>query len=496
MSHAPSTRHIARFLWIKLLAVVFLAVFLSTLLQYPALMGSHGLLPAKNMVVEATRLLPEAWKRYWMFPGFCWVSASDLSLLLQCAVGLAASCALLAGFLPGPLLLLCWALHLSLAQAGQDFFHGPFDDLLLECGLLAALLAPWRWRWSKADPSREAPPSRWETALALALLFKVFFLPGLGHLTLGDSSWSTLTVFSSLTWTQALPTRLGCLLPRLPLDLLKWLALGIVTAEVAAPLLLLAPARARRWAFVPLALLALGSASTGDTVWTGVLLLGLALWSLDDEAFPPVWRACWLKGPAPDIPLSARSRWPRRIVLGLYTAGAAVTLTGFLFGLFGYQPLGSPGNAVYRAVYPFRSLNAYLPSEPVATRRLDLTVEGTLDGQTWKEYPFRAKPGDVNAKPSLARWTPRRFDAACAAAARKDCQQSPFLAQLCASLVEGDPAVLGLFREDPFGGKRPAAVRVMKYDYRLPGAGEWKSTGTWWAREPLGELCPEIKLPK
>jgi len=489
------TRYLARHFFVRCCALIFFAAFLSMFLQNPGLIGSHGLLPAQNMVDEATRLLPEAWKRPWIFPTFCWLSASDASLTLQCLLGIAASLAALAGFAPGCLMTVCWALYLSMVHAGQEFYRWPFDSLLLECGLLASILSPWRWAWFRPDPSREAPPAPWETALALSVLGKCLLLPGLGHLTLGDSAWPTLTALSLHTWTQPLPTALSLLLAQVAPAILKVLTAMVLIAELATPFLLPFTPRVRRLAFFPVLFLALGSAWTGESVWTGALLLALGLWVLDDAAFPKRLGGTLLPAP-PEIPLAPRLSLGRKVALGLYSLVLGVTSLGFFFGLLGFQPLGAAGNGVYRAVYPLRSFNAYLPERAIPSDRLGLVLEGTRDGREWKPYRFPAEPSEGPRRPAMARWALHRLDYQMSLAARKECQDAPFLAQLCASLVEGRKVTHSLVKEDPFSLEPPLAVRVRKARLRLASPNERRDKGVWWMRDIEGEFCPEIRLPR
>ena len=60
----------------------------------------------------------------------------------------------------------------------------------------------------------------------------------------------------------------------------------------------------------------------------------------------------------------------------------------------------------------------------------------------------------------------------------------PFLDRLLAA----DPAVLKLLRTDPFGGRTPAMVQARVEIYRFTTWREWRTTGNWWVRQPLGVL--------
>jgi hypothetical protein len=217
---------------------------------------------------------------------------------------------------------------------------------------------------------------------------------------------------------------------------------------------------------------------------------------LPDEAFPVWVQERFLKSSSPDLPPPSKTRTVHRLLLGLYTGILGITFLGFFFGLLGGQPLGKVGVWVYRAVYPSRSFNSYLPTEPLPTHRVDLVVEGTADGSVWKEYGFFTKPHDPSITPASGRFILRRLDARVAASAKNDCQDSPFLAQLCSALLEQDKDVLALLAGNPFPGNPPACIRIQKYEYRLANAKERKETGACWIRDCLGDFCPEIRLPK
>jgi len=57
-------------------------------------------------------------------------------------------------------------------------------------------------------------------------------------------------------------------------------------------------------------------------------------------------------------------------------------------------------------------------------------------------------------------------------------------------LIEGSPAVLSLFRGDPFHGKPPRLVRTVMYQYWFTDLETKRKTGDWWRRKDLGEFMP------
>src|SRR5262245_55784250 len=105
----------SRWLFLRLLGVVYLIAFVSLAVQITGLVGEHGLLPAGN----------------------------DRSLLLRAWGGAAAGLLLAAGVVPAASAAVAWFLYLSLTIAGEEFLRFQWDGLLLETGLLAILYSPF-----------------------------------------------------------------------------------------------------------------------------------------------------------------------------------------------------------------------------------------------------------------------------------------------------------------------------------------------------------------
>src|SRR5207245_1817686 len=146
---------LSRWLFLRLLGVVYLVAFLSLVPQVTGLVGEHGLLPARPFLDRASAIYGGA--AYRLFPTLCWLGASDATLQALCWAGVALALLLIAGVAQVPVLLLLWVDYLSLSVAGQTFLWFQWDALLLETGLLAILvielgvpwliLAPQRWRY-------------------------------------------------------------------------------------------------------------------------------------------------------------------------------------------------------------------------------------------------------------------------------------------------------------------------------------------------------------
>src|SRR5262249_29044228 len=109
---------ISAWLFLRLLAVVYLAAFASLWVQIDGLIGSRGIVPAETFLQEARFQYGRAC--YYLFPTLCWFSgAGDRNLHFLCASGGLLSLLLFIGIAPGPSCLGLWALYLSLSVVGQ-----------------------------------------------------------------------------------------------------------------------------------------------------------------------------------------------------------------------------------------------------------------------------------------------------------------------------------------------------------------------------------------
>jgi hypothetical protein len=115
-------------------------------------------MPASQIMTSLQENLPDAgWNRFRLEPTLCWWNADDSFLLFHCRAGAVLSGLLILGLAPGPILVLLWVLYLSLATVCPLFLGYQWDNLLLEAGLLAVFVAPWRI-WPSLH--REMEPSR------------------------------------------------------------------------------------------------------------------------------------------------------------------------------------------------------------------------------------------------------------------------------------------------------------------------------------------------
>ena len=114
----------ARWVFLRLLGVIYLAAFWSLATQIVGLIGHDGILPAR-LYMEGARAFVAAQHigldRFRLLPTLCWLSTSDAFLRALCLGGVALSLMLVAGVVPALVLPLLWIDYLSLSVVGRDF---------------------------------------------------------------------------------------------------------------------------------------------------------------------------------------------------------------------------------------------------------------------------------------------------------------------------------------------------------------------------------------
>jgi len=472
----------SRWLFLRLLGVVYLIAFASLTVQITGLVGERGILPA-GQFLDSARSMAGA-DAYRLLPTVFWLGASDAALGAVVWAGAGLALLLVFGVAPLVTLPLLWLLYLSLSIAGQDFLSFQWDALLLEAGFLAILWAPGGWlpRRFQRRPSELA---RW---LLVFLLFKLIFLSGITKLASGDPTWRTLTALDFHFQTQPLPPWAAWYAHQLSDGMHRAATLGMFLMELVAPLLLLAPARLRRLriaAVTAIILLQLGIAATGNYGFFNLLTIVLCIPVLDDRLLGRVVR----------VRLEARGdeAEPRRalvlivapVLLGLSVLSFVREIAYTVPGGRGMRYFPGFVEGIVEAVAPFRSINGYGLFRVMTTKRPELVIEGSDDGTEWKEYEFRYKPGLVEREPGFVAPFHPRLDWQMWFAALDPVGSYGWLNSLGGHLRAGTPEVVSLLGRNPFPDAPPRFLRLVRYDYRFSTPDERRRTGAWWVRQRL-----------
>jgi len=285
--------------------------------------------------------------------------------------------------------------------------------------------------------------------------------------------------------TQPLPAWTAWYAHQLPRAAQKASALAMFAVELAVPFLIFAPRRPRMAAGAAIAGLMLIVAATGNYGFFNLLAVALCIPLFDDESLRRLGLKAPRPGPKPGL-LARRAGAGLAAVFGLLGASA------FLGGL-GVRP-PEPLSALLSSLEGARSFNAYGLFAVMTTRRPEIVLEGSRDGREWKAYEFPYKPGDPSRRPSFVAPHQPRLDWQMWFAALESCQANPWLLQLQARILQGQPAVLGLLGKNPFPEGPPRFMRTPLYEYRFTTPAERAATGAWWARELRGAYCPNVAL--
>jgi hypothetical protein len=153
-----------------------------------------------------------------------------------------------------------------------------------------------------------------------------------------------------------------------------------------------------------------------------------------------------------------------------------------------------PAAAALGWTAPFGVVNTYGLFAVMTTSRPEIIVEGSNDGQTWLEYGFKYKPGDLKRAPVWVQPHQPRLDWQLWFAALSNYQAHPWFVNFAVRLLEGSPDVLALVARNPFPSAPPRYVRARVYDYKFTNFAQRSATGDWWRRELKGEYLPVVSL--
>ncbi|XP_037071545.1 lipase maturation factor 2-like [Pollicipes pollicipes] len=266
--------YLTRNAFLKAISAIYLIAFMSLYMQIPGLYGASGVLPAHSQ----------------LSPGG---GAGPTLLRWRAALGLHTGHAMELAALTGALLALLallfemcrvsvtyaglLVLYFSLVQVGQVFLFFQWDTLLMEAGLLAALLAPL------LPGCAGRPADAVGLWLVRWLLFRLVFSTGAVKLLSHCPAWWGLTALEVHFESQCMPTPLAWLAHHLPPAVLRLSVVFSLVAELAVPFLFFAPVRRLRLAACYVQIfLQLMMMATGSFGFYSLLVLTLCLSLLDD----------------------------------------------------------------------------------------------------------------------------------------------------------------------------------------------------------------------
>jgi hypothetical protein len=458
------------------LGAIYFVAFLNVVCQFRPLLGEHGLLPVPAYLKRVS---------FWQAPSLFHLGYSDRLASIVAWAGLGLSVVTLTGvsdsgslWLSLTIWLTLYALYLSIVNVGQSFYGFGWESMLLEAGFFVAFLGP-----------QSAAPSLVPLLALRWMLFRVELGAGLIKLR-GDPCWRDLTCLYYHHETQPLPNPLSAYFHHLPRVAHRASVAFSHFVQLVVPFGLFGPPWLAAAAGALIILQQAVLIMSGNYAWLNWLTIVLGFSAFDTDALALVLPL----EPSPVSPRAAAFDWL------LYTL-AVITLVLSIKPTFNLLSKRQAMNASYNSLHLVGSYGAF---GSVTRQRYEVVLEGTSDREPsgvsqWREYGFKAKPGDPQRRPS--QWAPYhlRLDwlmwflplrsLVLSSGVLTRGYPSWFI-RLVEKLLAADPATLALLGTNPFPEQPPTHVRASFYAYQLLGPAERRRTGAYWKRQHIGEYLP------
>ena len=471
---------ITRLLLQRGMAAIYAVAFLSVVRQFKPLLGERGLLPVPAFLEDVGfREAPSL---------FCW-RYSDRLLDIVAWTGLLLSLAACFGLTergPAWLSLTAWlllyALYLSIVNVGQRFFGFGWESMILEAGFFTSFLGPTHMQ-----------PSVLPVLILRWMLFRTEMGAGLIKLR-HDPCWRDLTCLFYHYETQPLPNPLSWYFHRLPAWSHRFAVLFSHFVQVIVPFGLFAP---QPYASIAAGLIIFHQfwlIISGNYSWLNWLTAVLGIAGLSDEAL-----AHLLPLHAPALALIPL---PFHVLLYVVAAATIALSIQPVMNLFSRNQLMNFNYNRYHLVGTYGAFGS------VGKKRYEIILEGTTDrvptpATQWKEYAFKAKPGDLKRTPPQVAPYHLRLDWLVwflpfgVIVTKQGIHVRGYdlwFIRFVQKLLVNDAALLALMGPNPFPDAPPAAIRAQFYEYRYTDWREHRATGAWWKRELLGTYLQPVSL--
>jgi hypothetical protein len=469
----------------RVFALVLVLAWGSLAWQVQILIGPRGLLPLRPLLFTFATEGAPSWLDY---PSVLRWPALATDGMLAAGAWVGVGLGLLALFRVAPRLcfLLSTALYLSYAGACRSFLAFQWDNLLLECGLLAALL----------PRDRAAPLVH---LLFRVVIFKLYFESGLAKWQSPVGDWRDGSAMAYYYETAPLPTALAFFAHNLPAAWHQIESWVVLAGELLVPFAIFAGRPLRLMAFVVLSLFQLANLLTANYGFFCYLSLALHLFLLDDgdverarqalagrlrARLPARLTARWSGQPGASAELPALAgRIPRRLYLALAALGVTVHLG--ISAVEGLERFAPPGRwqahllPLERLYGSWRLVSSYHLFASVTRERIEPQIELRVGGH-WIAQDLRYKPGHPARRPPLIAPHQPRVDFLLWFHGLSWTRPPDYLQTLLERLCHDPAAVAPLFaRALP---EYPAAARVVYQRYHFAPFRLWRRDGVYWQR--------------
>jgi hypothetical protein len=474
---------LTRFVILRLLGFVYAVAFLVAANQLVPLIGEHGLTPATYFLNAVQTQLGSRSAGMLRLPTLFWFGISDDALSIFSWIGFALSLVVLGGYANAILLAALWAMYMSIVHIGQIWYGYGWEIQLLETGFLSIFLCPLL----DGRPFPKCRPPILVIWLFRWLGFRIMIGAGLIKLR-GDPCWRDLTCLYYHYETQPIPSPISRFLQFAPLWFHKFEVLWNHCVELIVPWFSFGPRIVRHIAGVLLVTFQIFLIISGNLSFLNYLTITPFLACFDDT---------FLRRFLPGALVRRAERAAQESQPSPITNAIAVALSILVAWLSIPTVLNlASGRQLMNYSYdPLDLVNTYGAFGTVGRERDEIIFEGTSDAlitseTKWKEYEFKAKPGDLNRRPSFVAPYQPRIDWQIWFAAMTSPAEYPWTLHFVWKLLHNDPGTLSLLANNPFPDAPPRYIRARLYRYRFAPLGD----KAWWKREPIGEWLPALSI--
>lgn len=471
----PENYLIASKLFTQLLGLIYFAAFGAFLFQIRGLIGREGILPVGSFLQWMRQRAGK--KAYKYVPTLFWLNCSDEALMAVAALGTLFSVLLFFYVYPLVMLILLYILYLSILSVGQDFLSFGWEMFLMEITVNTILL------------NMTGTPNVAVWISLNLLLFRFHFQGGIVKFFSRDVNWRNMTAVAYHYQTQPIPNMMAWYAHKMPLWFHRASALMMFFIELVAPFGIFVPGflageEVRLAVYVCLVFLQFTIWFTGNFSYLNHLTVVFSTILISDKylssffVIPPIFQS----------PL---------VVEGIVTLAGILLIVMQLMTLWNH--LYCPNDIFARLlskVQPYHCVCRYGIFAVMTTKRYEVVVEGSEDGEVWKEYGFYYKPSELERRPRRISPYQPRIDWQIWFLPFSSYEDEEWFQSFMIHLLRGSPQVLLLIRVNPFPDKPPKYVRALFYDYEFTSWKERKRTGDWWKRTLIGRYSPTFSMRK
>ena len=479
-------------LFFRGLSLINFFAFYSLYIQLPGLFYANGILPLSNIIEQYKKDTPEK-KRYWVYPSLLWFNSSDVFQKILCICGMFISGVIFLGDFRFYYFILLYILYGSLVNLKTLFLSYQWDTALLEVNILTSLLCL---------------SNNFMTELTFSIFFIRFMVSaGLAKLTSGDKNWLELKSMNYHYWTQPIPNRISFYANLLPEIYQKISCLIMLGIETILPLFLLYSKTTiiYKIALYSQILLQVSIMLTGNYGFFNLLTIVMTI---------PFFES---------IPNWVETIISYHLSLGFYHLSMIISIGFVYYNLFTfysqygnklfniglklcnveqeqYKHLLEYSNKFFsyiqlKYINNFYIFNPYGLFAVMTTKRNEITIEGSMDGENWKEYEFKYKVSPSFDR-ELFNTTPHmpRLDWQLWFASLGNLQNNQWLINVVVRLSQNNKNVINLFKNNPFPDVPPKYIICRVYKYEMNNYSEWKESGKVWNKSLLGNYTPVIEI--